>query len=59
MKVCESDVIIGETGMKEVKDVHGDTISLKWNAKDLQDVYGTDVEMIIECVKESALSLFI
>jgi len=50
VKVCESDVIIGETGMKEVKDVHGDTISLKWNAKDLQDVYGTDVEMIIECV---------
>jgi len=46
--VCEDGEIITETGRREIKDVHGEVVSLKWNAGTLIDLYGTDVEIIVE-----------
>ncbi|MFP4609157.1 MAG: hypothetical protein ACLFNY_06215 [Candidatus Aenigmatarchaeota archaeon] len=48
VKVCEDDDVVTETGRTKIEDVHGEVVSLKWDAGRLLDLYGTDVEIIVE-----------
>ena len=48
VKICEDGDVVAQTGRKEIKDVHGEVVSLKWNAGRLLDLYGTGVEIIVE-----------
>ncbi|MBS3790725.1 MAG: hypothetical protein KGY66_07405 [Candidatus Thermoplasmatota archaeon] len=48
IKICEEDTVVTESGRIEVEDTHGEVVSLTWNAGRLFDMYGPDVEIIIE-----------
>jgi len=48
VKICEAGKVVTETGRKEIEDVHGEVISLSWNAGELLDLYGTEVEIVVE-----------
>jgi len=48
VKICENGDVVTETGRKEIEDIHGEVVSLKWNAGELLDLYGPDVEIVVE-----------
>jgi len=48
VKICEDDDLVTETGRIKIEDVHGEVVSLRWDAGRLLDLYGTDVEIIVE-----------
>lgn len=48
LKVCEDGDVITETGRTEIEDTHGQLVSLTWDAGRLIDIYGAEVEIIVE-----------
>ncbi|MEF8836052.1 MAG: hypothetical protein V5A76_07855, partial [Candidatus Thermoplasmatota archaeon] len=48
VKICEDGNIVKETGAIEIEDIHGEVVSLTWDAGKLFDLYGTDVELVVE-----------